>query len=44
MTLEYKPHRKSGCHVKIFSIECEHWMLFCNKYAAVSDKIEQNKN
>jgi len=38
MTLEYKPHRKSWCHVKIFSVECEHWTLFRNKYAAISDK------
>jgi len=27
--------------MKLFSIECKHWTLFCNLYASFSNKIQQ---
>lgn len=29
-TLAHKHPRKSWCHLKIFSVECKHWMYFHN--------------
>ena len=41
MTLAHKCHINLWHHMKLFIVECKHWMLFCNMYASISNKIQQ---
>ena len=41
MTLAHKCHINLWRHMKLFSVECKHWMLFRNMYASISNKIQQ---
>jgi hypothetical protein len=37
----HKCHKSLWHHIKLFSVECKHWMLFLKMYASISKKIQQ---
>ena len=44
--INYFTHKRCKnllCHMKLFTVELKHWILFCNMYASIPDKFNKKK-